>query len=108
VLFSQVVDNVLETNINNYEKLDEKDNSQNRVRQSLNEIIDWYESLIRIDKADKIDTKYYKNQIIKIKRRLEQSEDITQKEQESIYKNVKKAETLRKKAKRKTPSSPFI
>lgn len=105
VLFSQVVDKVLETNINNYKKLNEKDNGQNRIRQSLEEVLKWYKSLIRIDG---VDTKYYKNQIVSIERRLKDMKEITKEEQEKIYKNVKKVETLRTKTKMKTPSSPFL
>jgi hypothetical protein len=105
ILFSQIVDNILNTDINNYQKLNKEDNSQNRVRQALEEIKEWYETLIRIDG---VETKYYKNQIINIERRLKDTQEITQEQLLKINDNMQKASTLRIKNNKTTPKTPFL
>ena len=104
VLFSQIVDKTLDTEIKSYKKLDNEANGSNKMRLALEEIKDWYLSLIRIDK---VETKYYKNQIIAIDRRLEQQEEITQEQLNKIVDNMKKASNMRKASKKTTPSTPY-
>ena len=104
ILFSQVVDNVLNTDINNYKKLNQDENGQNRTIQAMEEIKNWYQTIIKIDG---IETKYYKNQIISINRILKDNQEITKEQVNKINNNMNKAYDLRIKAKIKTPQAPF-
>ena len=104
VLFSQVVDKVLDTEIKQYEKLDNTDNSNNKMRLALEEIKSWYETIIRIDG---VETKFYKNQIISINRLLNENQEATQEQVNKIITNMNKAKSLRDTNKMKTPKTPY-
>jgi len=105
ILFSQVVDKVLETDIKNYEKLNQGDNEKNMVRMNLDAMKNWYETLIRMDGKE---TKYYTNQIVAINRLLKGQEEVLQEQVEKTMRNIEKAYKLRVNNKIKTPQKPFI
>ena len=105
ILFSQVVDKVLETNIKNYEKLDQGDNEKNMVHRNLESMKDWYSTLMKIDNKE---TTYYKNQIVAINRLINSHEEINQEQVSKTMKNIEKAYNMRVKSNIKTPQKPFI
>jgi len=105
ILFSQVVDRVLETDIKKYEKLNQGGNEKNMVRMNLKSMKDWYSTLIRMDGKE---TKYYTNQIIAINRLLEGQEEVLQEQVEKTMRNIEKAYDMRVKSNIKTPHKPFI
>jgi len=99
VLFNQVVDKVLETDIKEYKN---QYNSEDlRRKTDLNNIKDWYKNLIKIDG---VETTYYKNQIKSINRMLEDIENVNDEDITKIRKNTDKVKNLRKQHKRTTPN----
>ena len=105
LLFSQVVDKTLQVDINEYETLKNEDNGQNRVKQSLKEVKEWYSILMRMDNKE---TTYYKNQIISIERLLNSQEEVLQEQVSKTMNNVEKAYDMRIKNNIKTPMKPFM
>ena len=101
VLFSQITDKVLETNIKQYKKSDSEQNNNTKVKIDLENIKIWYQNLIRIDGTE---TTYYKNQIKSIKRMLEDIENVSNEDINKIVKNTNKVKNLRITNKIKTPS----
>lgn len=104
VIFSQIVDRELGLNIEDYKKLNVADNSKSLMVIAIEQNIDWYEQLIRMDGGA---TTFYKTQITKMKRLLKNEDEITQKQLEEAQENIEKAVKFRKMNGMKSPQTPF-